>query len=375
MSINVIPVRSAADVKAFIGLPWRIYRDDPHWVPMLRRDVRRKLDPSADPFFDHGQAEFLIARSGGRVVGRIAAIKNDRHRAVHAEAVGYFGFFECVNDRRVADELFQEAARWLKNHDLGVMRGPINYSMNEECGLLIGPFDRSPMIMMPYNPPYYVNFIEEFGFTKAKDLFAYEATRDSPLPDRIHRLVDAARERMDLRVRPFDKKHSRRDIAIIADIYHSAWANHWGFIPMTGREVECMARDFLRIGDPDLVRYAELEGEPIGFILLLPDWNQALKRCNGRLFPFGWARLLWHARRIDAVRALAFGVRPAYRKQGVDLLLGYEAYQAGVAKGYRRVEMSWIPEDLQQHICALEHIGARLTKRYRIYDLPLDRLC
>ncbi|MFQ5591341.1 MAG: N-acetyltransferase [Phycisphaerae bacterium] len=372
MPVDVAPIRCISDLRSFVEVPWQIYRGDPCWVPMLRRDIRRKLDRSVNPFFEHGQAEFFLARRDGRVVGRLAAMSDDSYLAVHDEHVGYFGFFECVRDSDVAGQLFTEAAGWLRARGLNIMRGPINYSMNEECGLLIGPFDRPPSIMMPYNPPYYVDLIEGSGFKKVKDLFAYEAGKDNPLPDRVVELIEFATERLGVRTRPFDKRQSQRDIAIIRDIYHSAWASHWGFIPMTDREVGCMAAELLRIADPDLVRFAELEGEPVGFILVLPDWNQALKWGNGRLFPIGWARILWHSRSIDAVRALAFGVKPAYRRQGVDLLLGYEAYKVGIAKGYSRVEMSWVPEDLELHIRALKHIGARLSKRYRIYDRRLD---
>ena len=370
--IDVTLVRSPADLKAFINLPWAIYRNNPHWVPPLRRDLKKRLDKSQYPFFDHGEAEFLIARREGCVVGRIVAIKNDAHIDFHEEQVGFFGFFESIEDPEVAAALFAHAAQWLREHKLKVMRGPVNYSTNDDCGLLVEGFDSSPMIMMSYNPPYYLGLIEGFGFEKAKDLLAYEITDEVKVPERLERTVQWIKKRKKITIRPLVKKQIHQEIQRVKEIYNAAWEKNWGFIPMTDREIDYMAEELIQIIDPDLLLFAEIEGEPAAFILALPDFYVALKHANGRLFPFGLLKLLWHSRKIDTARVLTFGIKEKYRQQGIDALMYYEVYKIGVAKGYRRGEMSWILEDNTLMNRAAENMGATLYKRYRIYDYPLS---
>ncbi len=370
--IDVTPVRSSADLKAFINLPWTIYRNNPHWVPPLRRDLKKRLDETQYPFFDHAEAEFLIARCQGRVVGRIVAIKNDIHIDFHEEQVGFFGFFESIEDPEVAAALFSHAAQWLRERKLGVMRGPVNYSANDDCGLLVEGFDSPPMIMMSYNPPYYLNLIEGFGFEKAKDLLAYEITDEVQVPERLERTVQWIKKRKKITIRPLVKKHIHQEIQRVKEIYNSAWEKNWGFVPMTDREIDYMAQELIQIIDPDLLLFAEIEEEPVAFILALPDFYVALKHANGRLFPFGLLKILWHSRKIDTARVLAFGIKKEYRQQGIDALMYYEAYKRGVAKGYRRGEMSWILEDNTLMNRGIKNMGATLYKRYRIYDYPLS---
>ena len=369
--VDVTPVRSPTDLKAFINLLWTIYRNDSHWVPPLRSDLKKRLDKSRYPFFDHAEAEFLIARREGRVVGRIAAIKNDAHINFHEEQVGFFGFFESIEDPEVAAALFSHAAQWLQSHKLKVMRGPVNYSTNDDCGLLVEGFDSPPAILMSYNPPYYPNLIEGFGFEKAKDLLAYEITDEVQVPERLERTVQWIKKRKKITIRPLVKKQIHQEIQRVKEIYNSAWEKNWGFIPMTDREIDYMAEELIQIIDPDLLLFAEIEEEPVAFILALPDFYVALKHANGRLFPFGLLKLLWHKRKIDTARVLTFGIKEKYRQQGIDALMYYEVYKIGVAKGYRRGEMSWILEDNILMNRAAENMGATLYKRYRIYDYPL----
>ena len=370
--VDVTPVRSPTDLKAFINLPWTIYRNDSHWVPPLRSDLKKRLDKSRYPFFDHAEAEFLIARREGRVVGRIAAIKNDAHINFHEEQVGFFGFFESIKDPEVAAALFSHTAQWLQAHKLQVMRGPVNYSTNDDCGLLVEGFDSPPAILMSYNPPYYPNLIEDFGFEKAKDLLAYEITDEVQVPERLERTVQWIKKRKKITIRPLVKKQIYQEIQRVKEIYNAAWEKNWGFIPMTDREIDYMAEELIQIIDPDLLLFAEIEEEPVAFILALPDFYVALKHANGRLFPFGLLKLLWHKRKIDTARVLTFGIKEKYRQQGIDALMYYEVYKIGVAKGYRRGEMSWILEDNTLMNRAAENMGATLYKRYRIYDYPLS---
>ncbi|MBI1929990.1 GNAT family N-acetyltransferase [Candidatus Poribacteria bacterium] len=371
MSIDIIPVQSPSDLRGFIDLPWQLYRGDPNWVPLLRSDLKKRLDRSRYPFFEHAQAEFFIARRDESIIGRIVAIKNDNYIAFHEEPVGFFGFFECIQDAEVAAGLFSHAADWLRARSLKVMRGPMNYSINEECGLLVDGFDDPPVIMMPYNPRYYIDLIEGFGFQKAKDLLAYEITDEVHLSDRLVRTVETIKRRKKITIRPLVKKQINQEVQRVKDIYNSAWEKNWGFLPMTDREIDQMAKELIQIVDPDLVLFAEVEGEPVAFILALPDFYRALKHANGRLFPFGLLKILWHARKIDVARVLVFGIKEAYRRQGIDALLYYEVYKRGVEKGYRRGELSWILEDNKLMNRAIENMGAKVYKRYRIYDYPL----
>lgn len=369
--IDVTSVQSAADLRAFINLPWTIYRNDPYWVPPLRSDLKKRLDKSRYPFFDHAEAEFLIARREGRIVGRIVAIKNDAHIGFHQEQVGFFGFFESIEDSDVAAALFSHAAQWLRERELEIMRGPVNYSTNDDCGLLVEGFDSSPMILMSYNPPYYSDLIDGFGFKKAKDLLAYEITDDVRVPERLERTVQWIKKRKKITIRPLVKKQIHHEIQCVKEIYNAAWKQNWGFVPMTDREIDYMAHELIQIIDPDLILFAEVEEEPVAFILALPDFYVALKHINGRLFPLGLLKLLWHKRKIDTARVITFGIKEAYREQGIDALMYYEAYKTGVAKGYRRGEMSWVLEDNTLMNRALENMGATLYKRYRLYDYPL----
>jgi GNAT superfamily N-acetyltransferase len=371
MQVDVTSVQSPSDLKAFINLPWSIYRGDPYWIPQLRSELKKRLDRSTYPFFDYGDAAFFIARRDGRVVGRIAAIKNDNHVAFHEEAVGFFGFFDCIEDPEVANILFSHAADWLRANNLEVMRGPTSYTTNDECGLLVDGFDSSPTIMMPYNPHYYLDLIDGFGFKKAKDLLAYEITDEVPLPERLVKIVERIKQRRKITIRPLVRKQIDQEIQRITEIYNSAWERNWGFVPMTDREIDHMAKELIQIVDPDVVLFAEVDGEPVAFILALPDFYSALRHANGRLFPFGLLKILWHARKIDTVRIMVFGIKEEFRRQGIDALMYYEVYTAGVAKGYRRGELSWILEDNALMNRALENMGARVYKRYRIYDYPL----
>ena len=371
MQVDVKPIRTPSDLKAFIELPWQIYRNNAQWVPQLRSQLKERFSRSMCPVFDYAEAEFFLARQNGVVVGRIAAIKNENHIIFHDERVGFFGFFECIQDQRVADALFTNAADWLKSRYLNVMRGPTSYSTNGECGLLIDGFDYPPAIMMSYNLPYYADLVEGFGFKKAKDLLAYEVTDETFAPERLGKIAERIKRRRNVVVRPIRKKQIVQEIEHIREIYDSAWQRNWGFLPMTDREIDYLADELIQIVDPDIVLIAEVEDEPIAFILALPDFNQALRHANGRLFPFGLFKIIWHARKIKDARMVAFGVKESHRQQGIDALLYYEAFQASVRKGYRHAELSWILEDDRLMNRALETMGSKICKRYRLYDYPL----
>ncbi|MEK6609411.1 MAG: N-acetyltransferase, partial [Gemmatimonadota bacterium] len=269
---------SPADLDRFIDFPYRLHRGDPTWVAPLRRDVKTLLSRSKNPFFQHAEADYFLAERDGAVAGRIAAIRNDAHGAVHEEEkqVGFFGFFESANDQAVADALFAAAGDWLRRRGLSVMRGPASFSTNDECGLLVQGFDTPPTILMPHNPPYYPELVERAGFTKAMDLLAYQGSGDAPPA----RLVEGARklaQRYRITLRPIDMRKYWEEVALVKKLYNSAWEKNWGFIPFTDAEIDHLAKQLKPVVVPDLVVFAEMKGELIGFAITLPDFNQALK--------------------------------------------------------------------------------------------------
>ena len=377
MAIEVIPVRSNRDLRQFIKFPWSVYSRDPHWVPPLIGDVKETLNPRRNPFFDHGEAELFLAKENRRVVGRIAAIINYNHNEYHNERTGFFGFFEVVPQYEIAETLLARACDWLRERQMEVARGPASFSTNDEHALLIEGFDQPPVVMMPYNPKYYRDFLERFGFGKAKDLLGYVIKiAEDELPEEFARLlgrlesIQARRGNVTTlrkaNVRAFDE-----EIEIIGEIYNSAWEKNWGFVPMTDRELQHMATRLKRFLDPDLVFIAEIGGKPVGFALAIPDVNQALKRLNGRLFPFGIFKFLWASRRIDTFRFIAQGIKEPYRNRGINALYYSEMFKAGREKGYKKADFSWILEDNWVVTSIVARTGAELRKKYRIYDLQL----
>lgn len=367
-------MRTRADLRRFIDLPYRLHRDDPMWVAPLRSTVRALLDRRRNPFFEHSEAEYLLATdAAGRVTGRIAAIRNGRHGLFHPDEthVGFFGLFECVDDQAVADALFDAAAAWLRGRGLSVMRGPASYSQNDECGLLVDGFDTPPVILNPHNPRYYVGLVERAGFTRARDLLCYEGSGTAPPA----RLVEAARTlaaRQRISLRPLDMRRFWEDVAHVKRLYNAAWERNWGFVPMTDAEMDHLAKALRPVVVPDLAVFAERDGEVIGLGLAIPDLNVALRHLrDGRLFPLGLFKLLWHRRRIHRLRILILGVLPAYRRSGADALLYEWIWRHGNALGYDWGEASWILEDNAPMRNGLERMGFRVYKTLRLYDRAL----
>ncbi|GJG86194.1 hypothetical protein tb265_13750 [Gemmatimonadetes bacterium T265] len=379
-------MRTAADRRAFISLPFRLHRGHLHWVPPLRSEVAALINPKKHPFHAHAEVELFLARNrSGAVVGRVAAIRNRLHEDTHGESVGFFGLFECERDHDTARALLDAAADWLRERGLTTMRGPANFSSNEDWGLLVDGFDRDPSIMMPYNPPYYAELIEDAGFHKAKDVLAYELSADTLgvppnivptdsdpyIPERLRNFERLARERFGVVVRPFDKANFDAEVKRIRDLYNGAWEANWGFVPFTEDEFDHLAKQLKPVADFDLIAFVEVKGETAGFAIALPDLNQALKPMNGRLFPIGWAKGLWYGRKINALRVLTLGVLPQYRRTGAAELLYLYLFRTGLRKKMRTGEFSWILEDNLAMRTPMEKLGAVVTKRYRLYDREL----
>ncbi|HEX9020317.1 MAG TPA: N-acetyltransferase [Nitrospirota bacterium] len=353
----------------FISFPWKVYGGNAHWVPPLKGEVKFVLGHK-NPFFHHAEAAYFLARENGDVVGRIAAIIDRNHINIHNEQAGFFGFFESINDPAVAAGLLAAAGRWLKDRGIEIMRGPMNPSTNDECGFLLEGFDSPPMIMMTYNPPYYHDLMEQCGLSRAKDLYAYLViVSEVAAAERLERLSHGVRKKIPgLSVRHADMKQFDRELEIVKDIYNSAWSKNWGFVPMTDEEINSTAKRLKPLIVPELLIFAEVDGRPAAFFMVVPDYNQVLRKLNGRLLPFGIFKFLWHARNITDIRGITLGVKEEYRRKGIEGLLYLESFRAARRRGYQRAEMSWILEDnvLVQKGCEL--MGGKLYKKYRLYE-------
>jgi GNAT superfamily N-acetyltransferase len=375
-TLEVSPVTSRADLKTFMKMPWRIYEHDPHWVPPLLGELEKVLDPKKHPFHQHAETALFLARRNGEVVGRISASVNHLSNEFHEAKVGNFGFFECINDVSVARALLDTAFEWNAQRGMTSLQGPMNFSTNEEfCspGVLIEGFDKPPSVMMAHTPPYYVQLLEDCGFSKAKDLLCYWLEGDKP-PERFVKGLARINKAQNAVLRPLNMKDLDADIARVKEIYNAAWERNWGFVPMTDAEFDHMAKSMKPIVNPELCKIAEIDGEPVAFALELPDFNRAFKHMNGRLLPFGWAKFLWYKRKIDACRVMTLGVKPEHRRKGLEVMLMANLFVAGAKAGYPRGECSWILEDNLPMRHALERINGYVYKRYRVYEKSIAAL-
>ena len=376
-----LEVRAVADARertGFLHLPWAVYGADPCWVPPLLSAIDRVLDPGRNPFFEHAEAQLYLAWRSGRPVGRIAAIIDHAHNERYGETTGFWGFFETANDAQVADALFDAAGEWLAARGMTVMRGPFNPNINGEIGLLVDGFDSLPYVLMPYNPPYYVERVEAAGFARHMDLFAFHVRADQVAPEmptikRFERLAAAIRTRHPgLAVRAIDMARYDDEVLTFGRLFNTARRENWGFVPMTDPEIRAMARDMKPIVDPRLVIVCELDGEPVGCIMGLPDISPVLKKMNGRLLPFGWLRLLLGRRRVHAARVFGAGTLPEYRHAGVTVLLILEFIRRSLYEGYDAGEVSWVAASNLRSLGVIEKaIQLHRYKTYRIYERPL----
>jgi len=367
---EIVPVTTARQLRLFVDLPYSLYANHPHWVPPLRRDEHRRLSPTHNAFLQHAEMDLWIASSAGRTTGRIAAIEDRLHNATHKEAVTWFGFLEA-DSVETARALFAVAERRAGERHSACVRGPANPSLNESAGLLIDCFDEDPFVLMPYNPPSYAGFVEAAGYRKVKDLLAWDIDLTVPPPERIARLADRVASRNAITVRPLDLGSFERDLAIMQEIYRSAWQDNWGFVPPTDAEIRQLAIELRPILDPEIVLFAERAGRPVGCAVAIPDVNQVLRRMRGRLLPFGVLHFLRRHAIIDQARVLLLGVVPDMRRMGLYPLLIAELHRRGRRQGYRRAELSWTLEDNDAVNAGIEAAGGRCLKTYRLYEKPL----
>ncbi len=368
--VEIVPVQGERDLHRFVLLPWRIYRGDPNWVAPLIGDTKNVLRPAKNPFFKHADVSLFLARREGRPAGRIAAIVNRNHNEFAGEKTAFFGFFESIDDPTVAGALLEAAARFGAERGMERLRGPASFSTNDECAMLVEGFDSPPCVMMPYNPRYYPKLMEAAGLAKVKDLVAYHMKSDT-IPERLARFGEEIARRENVAVRSFNMKRFDDEIDRFRVVYNQAWERNWGFVPMTDEEISHMAKSLKPAVDPDLVLFIEKDGEPIGFALALPDVNQAIRHANGRLFPLGLLKILYHARKIRKIRVLVLGILKEYRGKGLDVLLYLQLFRNGYRKKYNEGEFSWILEDNAAIRRPLERFGAQVYKTYRFYERSL----
>jgi GNAT superfamily N-acetyltransferase len=369
-NLVVTPVRTRAEMLRFMKFPWRVYAGDPHWVAPLLFERKRFFNPRRNPFFAHAEAAYFTAARDGALCGTIAACVDYNYVRFQNDQAGLFGFFEVLPDYEAAAQLLDAAREWLRRRGMRVMRGPFNFSTNQEVGLLTDGFGHDPVVLTTYNPPYYQELVERYGLVKARDMYAYWLDAGPP-PRGMVQAAERVRQRAAVVIRRVNLRDFQTEALRIREIYNRAWSQNWGFVPLTEEEVLELARGLKLIVDPDLTLFAELDGEPVGFVICIPDINRAIKPLNGRLFPFGWLRFLRAKRRLNFVRIFTLGVIPERHPIGIGALLYQHVWEAGLRKGYVAGEMSWILEDNAPMNAAMQMMGGRIYKTWRIYDLPL----
>jgi GNAT superfamily N-acetyltransferase len=370
--ISIKKVETSKEKMVFIKFPWKIYKNYPHWVPPLIMDRKKLLDKEKNPFYKHAEMDLFLAYRNGEVVGRIGAIHNHLHNQHHNDKVGFFGFFECINDQSVADALFDTAKEWLRASGCTDMRGPANPSSNDEYGMLLEGFDDSPRILMTYNPPYYLDLCENYGLKKAKDLYAWKLENPKVMSsDKLRRVAEIARQRSGLQISELDMKNFNRDLEKVKKVYNKAWQPNWGFVPMTDNELDHMAKDLKPLAEPKLVLFGDINNQTVGFALVILDYNQIFKSFNGRLFPFNFIKLFTQKKKISWCRIIILGVIPEFQRKGLDAVFYWEIVNRAHDLGIDLGEASWILEDNEMMNRGAETMKGTIYKKYRIYQMPI----
>jgi GNAT superfamily N-acetyltransferase len=372
-NIEIKALHPKKDIVKFLKFAWKIYEGDAYWVPPLMMDKKKLLNKEKNPFFKTAQMEMFMAYKDGEPVGRIAAIKNDTHNEVHNENIGFFGFFESINDQEVANALLDTAKEWLKDKGVDAMRGPANPSSNDEFGMLLEGFDDSPRIMMPYNPKYYLDLMDNYGLKKIKDLYAYQIDNPKLLKsEKLIRVAEIARKRSKVDIKQINLKEFKSDLEKVKFVYNKAWAPNWGFIPMTDEEIDNLAKELKPLIEDSIVLFAEVDGKTIAFALVMLDYNELIKDFNGKLFPFNVIKLFTQRKKIKWARVLTLGIIPEYQKRGIDALLYYEITKRAEKIGIMKGEASWILEDNEMMKRGAEQVmNGEIYKKYRVYQIDI----
>lgn len=357
--------------KDFLKLPRFVYQQNPYWVPQLISDVERIFNKEDNVFYKHGDAQAFIAKRGNQVVGRIMAGIDYRANDQLHEKSGFFGFFEIDQDSNAAKALLDSAKAWLQERGMTQMRGPMPFSSIDGMGCLIEGFDQAPAIMMPYNPPYYANFFEQYGLEKKDDLYAFWMSAKESVPARVEKLAKRTQEKEGVRIRGLRPSRLRKELATIMDIFNDANSQDKNYIPLSANDLTFLISKLKPVIEPELVHFIEVKGKPVAFSVILPDYNQVLKKIDGKIGVTNWLKSIFYSKKIDSVRFAMLGVRKAYRRRGLETLLYLESFKAAQALGYTGGELSWVPERDQTVIKAIKSSGGKHTKTYRLYEIKL----
>ncbi len=368
--LEIVAVATRRERKLFFNLPWDLYRGDPNWVPPLRIVQKELLNYRRHPFFDDAEIQTFVALRDGQPCGRIAALVNHAHNRQYDEQRGFFGFFESVEDDEVSGALFDAARSWFSERGIEAIRGPVNPSLNYECGLLVDGFDEPPWFMMPYNKPYYDRLITQYGFRKAQNLFAFwgHVSVLDGISRRLDSLSHSISERFNVVCRPFNVKRFDEEIATFLDIYNRSLVSTWGFVPMSTSEVKKQAAGLEQMLVPELTTMAEIDGKPIGTMFGMLDFNSRIKEMDGRLLPFGFLKLLCNRKAIKRMRFISANVLPEYQSWGIGIALIARLVPDILEWGIQEAEFSWVLESNDLSYKTLKKGGAKITKQYRIYD-------
>jgi GNAT superfamily N-acetyltransferase len=376
MKVEVRPVRSRSDLNTFIKLPWRLYRNERNWVAPLLMDVKKRLDQKKNPFFKHTEAQYFLAYRGSEPVGRISAHIDRNLNEFQDNEWGLFGWFECEDDPEAARALLSTAEQWLRERGRDRMVGPMDFTTNDECGLLIEGHERPPIILCPWHHTYYQRLFEQdIGMTKAMDLYMWSlhVTGRENVHAAIWEMADKLESEHGIVCRSFRKKDLQEEVSRFLEVYNAAWERNWGFVPLTEEEVRHYAKDLGPVLDENWAMVAEKKdtGEVVGAALTLPDFNQVLAKMNGRLLPFGWITALRERKKIDSVRVFALGVKPEYQHTGVAARFYQMHFDAAESTPQKGGEMGWILEINKPMNRAMEGMGGKIVRRYRVYEREL----
>jgi len=370
--LEVKIVETKNELLEFIKFPWKIYKNDPYWVPQLISETKSIFDTKKNPFWKHSEYRLFLVKQDKEILGRVAGIIDRNYIQFQEELTGFFGFFECINDINVCEQLMFSVKNWLKIKGMKKILGPTSPSTNDEMGFLLEGFDSSPYLMMPYNPEYYLELITGVGFRKAKDLYAYNLTQNSIPYERLKKIVEAVTKKTPgLKIHNLNIKNFYKEIEFARNIYNSAWEKNWGFVPWTKEEFDYQSKKLKNLLLPETTLFATINDKPVGMLIAVPNYNCILKNLNGKLGPVELIKFLINKNKINTLRIMIMGVVKEYRNRGIEALLYYNVINNAIKKGFYEGELSWILEDNIMMTRSAEMLGGKLYKKYRVFEMEL----
>ncbi len=373
--MQIIKVSNKKELKQFVMFPFELYKDDPNWIPPLISEEMKFFDRSKNPHFEHSVADYFLAIDNGKVVGRVTAHTNELHNKYYNDKTGFFGFFECIEDKAVAKALIDTAIKWNKELGKNKLSGPFNFTINDMCGLLVDGFDTPPFIMLTYNKSYYENYLKEMGFTKAMGMYSYHTVAQE-IPPKLARVSKIIQKKLDKENVTFhtlrkSKADREEDIDIIFTLYREAWKDNWGYVPMSKKEFDRLKDELIPIVNPNFIMIARKDGKPIGFSVGIPNYNHVFKAMNGKLNPITIVKALKAKSKIRSVRVMMMGILEEYRNLGIDAMFHYKFYEYGLPLGWCDAEFSWVLENNVMMNRLAQSLGAEAYKTYQILEMNI----